>query len=256
MSGTLSIKAAVSGNSPQPLYLQVKQVIADKVQSGLWPPETRIPSENALVEALGVSRMTINRALRELAAEGALVRLQGVGTYVARPRPQFALLEIRSIAYEIESRGGKHSSQVHLLQEEPATPETALALMLPAGAAVYHALLVHFDGDRPVQVADRYVNPAIAPEFLLQDFTAVTPNEYLMKVAPVTEVEHIIEAVLPHPRIYRLLALSKAVPCLLLHRKTWVGRTVATASRFTYPGSGFRLGGRFKPISEAHRVLT
>lgn len=256
MAGPQRRTPFASGLPPQPLYRQVRQYIESKVQSGAWMPETRIPSENELVETLKVSRMTINRSLRELTAEGVLVRVQGVGTYVATPKPQSALMEIRSIAYEIESRGGVHSSRVQLLQEENASPEAALALQLPPGAAVYHAVLVHFDGSRPVQVADRYVLPAIAPGFLAQDFTAVTPNQYLMQVAPVTEVEHIIEAVVPDRRICRYLELTTAAPCLLLHRKTWAGETVATASRFYYPGSGFRIGGRFKPLSDAHRVVT
>ena len=179
-----------------------------------------------------------------------------MGTYVAPPKPQSALLEIRSIAYEIESRGGKHSSRVHVLRQEQASWETAMALQLPTGAGVYHAVLVHFDDGRPVQVADRFVNPVIAPEFLTQDFTAITPNAYLMSVAPATEVEHSIEAMVPERQIYRLLGIPKNAPCLLLHRKTWVGDTVATASRFYYPGSGFRIGGRFKPMSETHRMVT
>ena len=67
----------------QPLYQQVKNHIIERIESGEWPPERRTPSENELVEALSVSRMTANRALRELTAEGYLVRVQGVGTFVA-----------------------------------------------------------------------------------------------------------------------------------------------------------------------------
>ena len=56
----------------------------------------------------GVSRMTINRALRELTIEGALVRMQGVGTFVAEPKGHAALFEIHNIAEEIEARGHEH----------------------------------------------------------------------------------------------------------------------------------------------------
>lgn len=56
----------------------------------------------------GFSRMTINRALRELTDEGRLVRLQGVGTFVAEPKGQSALFEVRSIAEEITSRHHQH----------------------------------------------------------------------------------------------------------------------------------------------------
>ena len=64
--------------------------------------------EAELVAQFGFSRMTINRALRELTDEGLLVRLQGVGTFVAEPKGQSALFEIRSIADEIAARNHQH----------------------------------------------------------------------------------------------------------------------------------------------------
>ncbi len=91
---------------PKALYEQVKIIIMDRIQSGEYPPDSRIPSENQLVKELSVSRMTVNRALRELAENGHLVRIQGVGTYVAHPKPLTALFEITSIDEEIRSKGG------------------------------------------------------------------------------------------------------------------------------------------------------
>jgi GntR family transcriptional regulator, histidine utilization repressor len=251
-----AVHKLTSGTEPRPLYLRVKNYIEAQIRSGEWLPETKIPSENELVATLGVSRMTVNRALREMSADGYLVRLQGVGTYVAAPKPQSALLEIRSIAHEIESRGGIHSSRIHLLQAETASAELAATMQLPAGAEVFHAVLVHMDTGSPVQLADRFVNPAVAPEFLKQDFSRITPNQYLVSIAPIAEVEHIIEAVMPSRRVQTLLEISATEPCLLLHRKTWVDTVVATVSRFFYRGSRFRIGGRFKPNSEVHRVIT
>ncbi|MDC6679410.1 GntR family transcriptional regulator, partial [Leclercia adecarboxylata] len=69
-----------------PLYEKVKEYILRNVSTGVWAREQRIPSENELVATLGVSRMTVHRALRELTSEGFLVRIQGVGTFVAAPR--------------------------------------------------------------------------------------------------------------------------------------------------------------------------
>ena len=73
------------GEGPAPLYARVKQMIVQQIENGSWPPHHRVPSESELVSELGFSRMTINRALRELTAEGLLVRMQGVGTFVAEP---------------------------------------------------------------------------------------------------------------------------------------------------------------------------
>jgi DNA-binding GntR family transcriptional regulator len=74
------------GEGPAPLYARVKQMITQQIDNGSWPPHHRVPSESELVSELGFSRMTINRALRELTAEGLLVRMQGVGTFVAEPK--------------------------------------------------------------------------------------------------------------------------------------------------------------------------
>ena len=79
---------------PAPLYAQVKQMIAQQIRSGAWPANYRVPSEAELVEELGFSRMTINRALRELTSEGLLVRMQGVGTFVAQPKARSALFAV------------------------------------------------------------------------------------------------------------------------------------------------------------------
>ncbi|MCP4755332.1 MAG: GntR family transcriptional regulator, partial [Proteobacteria bacterium] len=87
-------------SAPWPLYLQVKNLIIRRIKSGHWLPDTKIPSENELVESLGISRMTVNRSIRELTAEGHLVRRQGVGTFVAPRKSQVTLLEIKSIAQE------------------------------------------------------------------------------------------------------------------------------------------------------------
>lgn len=236
-----------SGASPQPLYIRIKRYIYEKIDNGHWLPGTRIPSENELVEIFGVSRMTINRALKELTGEGLLNRLQGVGTFVAVPKPQIALLEVRSISDEIAEWGGRHNSLVHHLAEEEANPDLAGAMGLETGARVFHSILVHRDGEDPVQISDRYVNPAAAPDYLDQDFTRITPNQYLMEVAPLQQAEHVLEAIRPDGTMQRLLAIDPDEPCLLLHRRTWSFGLVATKNRFVYPGSRYRLGGRFTP---------
>ncbi len=66
----MSHKLAVEHSVPLPLYAKVKAMVADRINSGEWRPNDRVPSESELVQLLGFSRMTINRALRELTAEG------------------------------------------------------------------------------------------------------------------------------------------------------------------------------------------
>jgi len=238
---------AVNPAAPQALYQQIKNYVLERIRSGEWQPRERVPSETQLVETLGVSRMTANRALRELTHEGHLVRIHGVGTFVREQTPPMAFLKVRSIAEEIAEWGGDYNCTVELLQEEKASEAVAAAMGLQPGQPVFHSVIVHKDGDRPVQLSDRFVNPAVAPGYLSQDFTSITPNAYLTRVAPIQETEHVVEAVLPDRQAQELLRISAVEPCLLLNRRTWSFGQVATKAVFLYPGSRYRLGGRFKP---------
>ncbi|WP_163337444.1 histidine utilization repressor [Desulfopila sp. IMCC35008] len=230
-----------------PLYERVKQYIMERVDSKIWQPGMKIDSEAELVAATGASRMTVNRALRELTAEGRLTRKQGLGTFVAEKKSRAALLEIKSIAKEIRDNGGDYSCSIHLLQEEKVRPELASLLGLSPYEPVFHSVIVHKDGGTPIQLGSRFINPTIAPDYLNQDFTRTTPSDYLLQLAPVSAVEHEVEALIPEAWIRDLLQTNHHEPCLALYRKTWVGEVIATYSTFYYPGSRYTLGSRFTP---------
>ncbi len=226
---------------PQALYAGVKQLIVSRIRNGDWPPRHRLPSENDLVRELGVSRMTINRALRELSIEGVIVRVQGVGSFVAEAKPYAELFEVRNIADEIAERGHTYSARVVLAATERAAPTIAEALGLALNAPVFHSIIVHHENDVPVQLEDRFVNPAAAPRYLEADFNLVTPNLVLSRAAPLTDAEHVVEAVSPSPAECRLLALTDFEPCLLIQRRTWSGEIAVTTVRLLYPGGRYRL---------------
>ena len=231
--------------SARPLYQQVKDHILGRIETGTWTPGDLVSSESTLVRELGASRMTVNRALRELTQEGLLVREQGRGTFVAERRPPADILELRSIAEEIRDSGRRHSARLVHLAAETAEPETAAAMDLAPGAEVFHSIILHRADGKPLQVEDRFVNPACAPDYLAVDFAATTPNEHLMAAAPLDEVEHVVEAVLPEEPIRRLLEVPAGEPCLRLHRRTWSRGAVASRAMLTYPGGAHRFGTRF-----------
>jgi len=232
--------------SPAPLYAQVKQVIKRQIKNGAWPPHYRLPSESQLVEQFGFSRMTVNRALRELTSEGLLVRMQGVGTFVAEPKSQSALFEVHNIADDIASRGHVHTTRVISVQQEVAGYERALALNILESQTIYHSIIIHYENNVPVQLEDRIVNPLIAPDYIKQDFSRQTPYAYLSEVAPLTEGEHVVEAIQAEQQECEWLEIQSSEPCLLIRRRTWSGHSVVTSARLIHPGSRHRLEGRFK----------
>ncbi|MFM2041759.1 MAG: histidine utilization repressor [Pseudomonadota bacterium] len=231
-----------------PRYQQVKAYVLDRIAAGALRPGDRVPSEHELVAALGVSRMTANRALRELTAEGRLTRTAGVGTFVAPAKPVGTVLELRDIAEEIRERGGRHSADLLHLGEEEAPAEIAAAFDLAPGTMLYRSLLLHRENGRPLQMEDRWVLPAAAPGYLAVDFSRTTPSRHLLDTVPVSEVEHVVEAGCADARTARLLEMTMGEPLLRLSRRTWMGPRVVSLVEFRYPGSRYRLGGRFRPV--------
>ena len=233
--------------SLQPLYLQVKRHILDNIGSGKWGKSMRVPSENDIVKSFGVSRMTANRALRELRDEGVLVRIAGVGSFVADGQAHAHPLEIRGIADEIRQRGHVHRAEIVSLERIRAVAELAGDFGVAPRSELYCSVIVHFENDRPVQLEDRYVLPKLAPDYLEVDFSRTTPHDYLIEVAPLQEAEHLLRAVMPDERTRRLLAMKRDEPCLLVIRRTWTADQIASVARLYYPGSRYEMSGRFRP---------
>jgi GntR family histidine utilization transcriptional repressor len=234
-------------SSLQPLYLQVKRHILDNIGSGKWSAAARVPSENEIVKSFKVSRMTANRALRELRDEGVLVRIAGVGSFVADRHAHAHPLQIRGIADEIRDRGHVHRAEIVSLERVRAVAELADDFCIAPRSELYRSLIVHFENDRPIQQEDRYVLPKLAPDYLSIDFSKTTPHDYLVKAAPLQEAEHLLRAEMPDERTRKLLAMKRDEPCLVVIRRTWTAGQIASVARLHYPGSRYEMSGRFRP---------
>ncbi|MEU6659944.1 histidine utilization repressor [Streptomyces sp. NPDC046821] len=232
-------------SSSAPAYQRVKDLVVEEITSGRWREGDALPSENQFVESLGLSRMTINRALRELSAQGMLRRVMGVGTFVHVEKGSAALAEVQNIADEVQHRGRHYHARVLLLREEDAGLEINGQFGLDAHAPVFRSRVVHFEDDVAVQLEDRYVNPVFAPHYLEQDFTRRTPFTYLSEAAPLGRGEHIVEAVLPSAEEAEILGIAESEPCLRIHRRTWSQEALVSIARLLHPGSRYRLEGTF-----------
>ena len=235
-----------AATSAMALYEQVKDHIARKIQEGAWRAGDRLPSESELVTQFGISRMTVNRALRELVEQGRIVRVAGVGSFVAEEKPQSTLLQIANLASEIRQRGHDYRCDVLAVERVSASLEVAAALDLRTGESVFHSLCVHREDGLPVQLEDRYVNPHQVPQFAAQDFTLLQPSEYLVRNVPFDQVEHVVDAVMPTAEQAALLEMPATEPCLLLTRRTWSRGIPITVVRCLHPASRYRLGSRFR----------
>src|ERR1700761_5834703 len=139
-----------------PAYQGIKDFILGRIHAGEWGEGDQVPSENELAREFNVARMTVNRALRELTSEQVLTRVQGSGTFVARPKYESTLVAIRSISDEIVSRGHRYRAQVLELAGIEAGEALAEEMQLTPGARVFHSTVLHYENDEPVQLEERW----------------------------------------------------------------------------------------------------
>jgi GntR family histidine utilization transcriptional repressor len=245
MSAILDSFDDISKGAPEPIYQQIKKTIQQRIASGDWPAGQKLPSENELVGALDVSRMTINRALRELTQEGLINRVHGIGSFVAETPRHASLIELQDIALEIARDGKQHRSWILHQGTIVADAQIAAQLQLPIGSVVFHLGAVHYQDDLPIQLESRYVNPATMPYFMEQDFNQITATAYLLEQFKPDEMEHRVSAMVPDSATCELLAMQDGQPCLQITRRTWHQQQVVTYVTLTYPGDRYELGARY-----------
>jgi GntR family transcriptional regulator len=125
--------------NPLPLYRQVKQILLQRIASGVWRPGDLLPAEPKLGQDLGVSPGTVRKALDELAAEHLVTRQQGRGTFVATHTPTSSLFHFFRLVDE-QGRRVEPSGRELTREQGPATAEERARLELPARARVVRLL--------------------------------------------------------------------------------------------------------------------
>lgn len=228
------------GRQP-PRYQQIKQYLLDNIRSGHFPVDHKIPPEEQLAVTFGVSRMTANKAIRDLVQEGYLVRQSGIGTFVTDRRSESPLAEINNIADEVRSRGHTYANRVLRCEALNADDEMALRMGVRIGSKLFHSVLIHLENGLPIQLEDRYVNPRWVPGYLEANFAIQTPNEVLVAACPITDMEHIVEAVLADAQAAEWLDIDLALPCLSVRRRTWSGDRLISYAHLLHPGDRYKL---------------
>ncbi len=242
---TSSTVSAIDKDASLPLYQQIKDVINQRIKDGQWRAGQKIPSENELVDSLRVSRMTVNRALRELTREGVLNRVHGLGTFVSEPPQHASLIQLKDIAEEVTDQGQVHSSTVLMHLKIRASDYIAEKMQLLKNEDVFYLKSVHFQDQLPIQLEERYVNPLMIPDFMNIDFTAQTATSYLMAQFRPDQMEHRVQAIMPDDKSRDLLNLGRLQPCLKLSRRTWKSDQVVTYVTMIYPGNRYDLAAKY-----------
>lgn len=233
-----------------PIYSEIQRDVEKEILSGAWPPGTRIPSESELVARYGCARMTVNKAMSNLAAAGLIVRRRRSGSFVAPPKSQEPLTRIQDIQADIVASGRAHRYKI--LARAVETVDTATEagkIGVAAGTRLVTLDVLHFADDERLAVEHRQISLAAVPRAEAEMFQHEPPGSWLLRHVPWSEAEHVIHAI-PADRVAaRLLKIPAGSPCLAITRRTWNGAILVTVSTLTYPGERHRFVARFTPTS-------
>lgn len=242
------VAKSVNGKSaPQALYQRIRADLEDKILSGRWPPGHRMPFEHELVETYQCSRMTVNKVMSGLAAAGLIERKRRLGSFVAKPVVQSAVLHIPDIQAEIAKRGEAYGYELMARKRRKATKDDLERLGSERSCDVLVLSCRHIAKGRPFAYEERLINLDVVAAAAEVDFTSVPPGTWLLGHVPWNEAEHQITACLAEDDARKALVLKKPAACLVVERRTWRKSKIITAVRVTYPNDLYRLTARFTP---------
>jgi GntR family transcriptional regulator, histidine utilization repressor len=233
--------------APGTLHQRIRADIETRILSGAWRPGHRIPFEHELMDQYDCARMTVNKAIASLAAAGLIVRRRRVGSFVAQPRAQSAVLEIPDIRADIAARGQTYSLKLLSRRRRKPGGRHPHERKLAADGELLALRCLHLADGRPFALEDRLISLEAVPEAGDVDFSVEPPGTWLLSHVPWTEAEHRIGAVNADDETAAALAVEPNSACLTLERRTWRGDDHITHVRQVFPGTGFDLIARFAP---------
>jgi GntR family histidine utilization transcriptional repressor len=230
-------------------YLDVKAVILGRIRGGALRPGDTVPGEAALAGEFGCARVTVNRALRELAEAGVVERRRKAGTRVLAATPRDAELEVPSVRAEIEATGAEY--RYELLARRVGAPPGAVraALGLGVGAKALHLRCRHWALERGAgssvhQFEERWINLEVVPSAREADFATTGPNDWLIRAMPLSRVEHVFCAANASDAEAELLGLTPGAAVFVVERRTWIDGRAITRARLVHPGATHRMVAR------------
>jgi GntR family transcriptional regulator, histidine utilization repressor len=228
------------------LYKQIRLDIERRILTGEWSPGHRIPFEHELMADYGCSRMTVSKALSELAQADLIERRRRAGTFVCRPKFLSAVLKIPDIRAEIGALGRSYGYELIQCARRVANAADRARLGVRKTGRVIALACRHSADKVPFAIEDRLIDLDAVPEAATADFAIEPPGSWLLHHVPWTEAEHSISAIVADHRAAKALDIAIGAACLVIERHTWRSARPLTAVRLLYPGESHKLVARFK----------
>ncbi len=225
-------------------FRDIKREVFRRIRNNEWPPGTLLPGEVELAATFGCARATVNRAMQELSDDGIIERRRKGGSRVKLAPLRQVTFEIPLIRTEITTSGARYDYRLLSNAIVKAPVWLQATLNLSGDARVRHVECLHFADAAPFQFEERWINLAAVPRAETADFTAVSPNEWLVAEVPYTNAEVKFSATRTDAKISKYLATEIGEPIFLAERTTWLAETPVTNVKL-YFSPGYHMIARY-----------
>lgn len=228
--------------SAVPMYTQIREIVRRRVLDGTYAPHSQMPSESQMMEAFGVSRITIRQALGDLQKEGLIFKVAGKGSFVAKPKAFQSLSRLQGFGEAMGPSGYETFSQVLSTREVAASEVVARRLQLKPGEVVFEIQRLRYLNREPISVDVSYFPSALGQRLAQEDLPArdiflILENDYGLHL---THADVQIEAISADETLARQLGIADASPLLRIERLTYADAQPVDFEFLYYRGDAFQ----------------
>ncbi|MBK3493397.1 GntR family transcriptional regulator [Viridibacillus sp. YIM B01967] len=236
-------------NSPVPIYVQIEELLKNKIFDGEFKIAENIPSERELSEQLGVSRMTVRHSITNLVNSGLLYREKGRGTYVANPKLEQPLNGLTSFTEDMRLRGYEPSNKLIRFEKLIPSIDIAKALQMKPEDEVFSVVRIRNADQKPMAIERTYIPVDIIPDLdknmILGSLYSLIEERHHQKIDHASQQ---MEAALVTKEDSKLLNIEQPSAVLIIERKSFL----STGVPFELVRSTYRAD-RYKFITEIQR---
>lgn len=240
---------AVDRLSQEKLYLQLTRILLNQITSGQWKTGRQIPTESELCQAYGVSKITVRQAIKNLVADGYLMKIQGKGTFVRKS------VQASGFAMKTRFTEDMFGKEVQVEREvliRDVLPGKGTTLgYLKTSDDIYRIVSQRVVEGEPISLDESYIPAAILPEALDLDFTNRSLLSMLQERGTVTiyKIVQTVEIADVPTEFATKLRVKEGTPVLVVHR-LFFGRddTPVSYTRFLGRSDHYKFQTEFERI--------
>lgn len=210
-------------SSTIPLYTQIKEALRAKIMDGTYVAYQRLPSEREMIDAFGVSRITVRQAMNDLQKEGLLFKVHGKGTFVAMPNVSQELTHLQGFGEAMRLLGHETHSEVFGLSTVTGSSLACAKLGIDDGSAVTEIKRVRYLNRDPVSIDYSWVRHDLGSRLTEKnlrekDLFSLLENELRQ---PLHSADVEIDATSANAEIASYLKVTPGAPILRIERLTY-----------------------------------